>query len=248
MTIVITVTTSVNQDNGALTYLELAQRLRRKVRAKGSGPTDVTGQSEEEMRLLSYINEAWMSIQRLHTDWNFLRASVSCVTVEGQYAYAGSEDFAVDDFGYWALDYDAGDTFRCYQTSVGLSDEQQLDVVEYDDWRNRYLLGSNRTQYQRPLEVAVAPNRALTIGPIPAAGYTLIGDYYKVPTELALSTDTPTLPGQFHMAIVYRAMMFFGVSEAAPEIYDEGKTEFKILKAEMEATQLRNITTAGAFC
>lgn len=244
MTIVVPSTVSSGSPTD-LTYLSMAQRLRRKCRVKGSGPTAVNNQSEEEMRLLSYINEAYMAILRLHPDWDFLRASCSTTTTEGRYAYTAVDDFGLTDFGYWALDYERGDTFRCYLTATGESDEQLLGVLDYDDWRNQHQLGSLRTSYQRPSVVAAAPDRSLVIGPIPTTGYTVAGDYYKVPVELAAAGDTPCLPNQFHMAIVYRAMMYFGVSEAAPEIYDEGKAEWKIMRAQMEATQLRRITIAG---
>jgi hypothetical protein len=231
-----------------MNYLQLAQKLRVKCRAPGSGPSAVTGQTAEYTRLLSYINEAWMSIQRLHTDWMFLRASCSCTTLEGIYSYTASSFGISADFGYWALDPENGDTFRTYLTATGLPDEQLLGVMKYENWRNLYLLGANRTSYQRPGVVAAAPDRSLVVGPIPAAGYTIAGDYYRVPSELVAADDTPALPVQFHWAIVYRAMMFYGTSEAAPEIYDEGRTEFNRLIREIEAAQLPEITTAPPLC
>ena len=199
------------------------------------------------MRLLSYINEAWMSIQRLHTDWHFMRASCSATTTEGTYEYDAAADFALTDFGHWALDYESGDTFRCYLTDTGTADEQLMGVLDYDDWRNQHLLGSLRSSYQRPSVVARAPAGTLMVGPIPAAGYTIAGDYYKMPTEMTLAGDQPSLPPQFDMAIVYRAMMFFGVSEAAPEIYGEGRSEWRIMRAQLEDTELRRITMPGAL-
>jgi hypothetical protein len=231
-----------------MNYLALAQKLRVKCRAPGSGPSAVTGQTAEYTRLLSFTNEAWMSIQRQHTDWNFLRASCSCTTLEGISSYTASSFNIAATFGYWALDSEYGDTFRAYLTATGLPDEQFLGVMQYDDWRNQYLLGANRTSYQRPLVVAAAPDRSLVVGPIPAAGYTLTGDYYKVPSELVSGDDTPALPVQYHWAIVYRAMMFYGVSEAAPEIYDEGKMEFNKIIREIEATELRAITLGPPLC
>lgn len=231
-----------------MNYLQLAQKLRLKCRVPGTGPSAVTGQTAEYMRLLSFVNEAWMSIQRLHTDWNFLRASCSCTTVQGQYAYTASNFGIAATFGYWALDTEQGDTFRAYLTATGLPDEQFLGVMQYDDWRNLYLLGANRTSYQRPNVVAAAPDRSLVVGPVPAAGYTIAGDYYKVPSELAAADDTPSLPVQFHWAIVYRAMMAYGISEVAPEVFDEGKREFAKIIREIEATELRQITLPPPLC
>lgn len=228
-----------------MNYLALAQKLRRKCRVAGTGPTAVTGVSEEYLRLLDFVNEANGLIERLHPDWLFMRASTSCVTVEGQHTYSPTADFSLTDFGSWALDYESGDSFRNYLTVTGTADEQRMGVIEYDDWRNHYLYGTNRTTYQRPLDVAVAPGGSLVVGPVPTAGYTLIGDYYKAPTLLVDADSEPNIPEAFHWAIIYRAMMLFGVSENAPEIYGEGKAEWKIIRAQLEAAQLRNITLPG---
>lgn len=224
-----------------MNYVQLAQKLRLKCRVSGSGPTAVSGQSAEYERLLSFVVEAWLAIQRLHTDWDFLRASCSVTTTEGQHAYTAAHFGISTTFGYWALDEHRGDTFRAYLTASGTVDEQKLGIVDYDWWRDVYLYASNRTSYQRPLAVAAAPDRSLVVGPIPAAGYTIAGDYYKKPTELSAASDEPSLPDHFHWAIVYRAMMFYGVSEAAPEVYDEGELEFNRMLRQIEATQLRPI-------
>jgi hypothetical protein len=86
--------------------------------------------------------------------------------------------------------------------------------------------------------VAVGPDGKLYCGPIPSAGWTIGGDYIRVPTEMVQATDVPSLPAQYHMAIVYRAMMLYGVSEAAAEVYQDGQNSFDTLMREIERTQL----------
>lgn len=231
-----------------MNYLELAQTLRVKCRAPGTGPSAVTGQNAEYTRLLMYTNEAWLEIQGERPDWKFLRASCSCETIEGVSSYYAEAHFNLTDFGSWALDYHQGDTFRCYTTEVGLPDEQLLGILQYDDWRNLYLLGSSRTQYQRPSAVADAPDHALIVGPVPAEGYTILGDYYREPTEMEAADDTPSLPRKYHWAIIYRAMMAYGVGEAAPEIYDEGLAGYRRLIRRIEATELPQIMLPPPLC
>lgn len=231
-----------------MNFLELAQRLRKKCRVAGSGPSAVTGQNAEYTRLIDAINEAWLDIQGLHTDWNFLRAACSCTTIEGIYSYTASAHFNLTDFGHWALDYYSGDTFRCYLTATGLPDEQFLGVADYDTWRNQHLIGTLRTSYQRPIVVAAAPDRSLVVGPVPAAGYTIAGDYYKAPSELVAGTDTPSLPAEYHWAIIYRAMMAHGVSEVAPEAYDEGKAGYSKMIRRAEFTELRPVSVGPPLC
>lgn len=230
-----------------MNYLQLAQALRRECRVSGSGPSAVTGQTEEYNRLLSWINQAWMEIQRLHTDWRFLRDSATCVTVQGQATYSPTADFNLTDFGYWALDYEANDTFRNYVTAAGMGSEIFMEVWDYDWWRNAYLYGALRTSYTRPIGVALAPDNSLACGPIPADGFTLVGDYYKVPSELVLATDIPALPVQFHWMIVYKAMEYYGSSESAPEVYDRAVLQYGRLIRQCELQQLRRMKAPGAF-
>lgn len=228
-----------------MNFLQLVQRLRRKCRVAGSGPTSLTGQNEEYNRLIDWTNEAWMKIQRLHEEqWKFMRASCSAVTVNGQAAY-GNTEFGVTDIGQFVLNYETGDTFRCYQTAAGPASEQFLEVIDYDEWRNRYLFGALRTSYQRPTCVAVGPDEKLYLGPIPTAGWTITGDYIRMPSEMAVAADIPSLPTRYHMAIVYRAMMLYGVSEAAPEVYQDGQADFNAIITEMERTQLPRIRLGG---
>lgn len=232
----------------AMTFLQLAQKLRRKCRVTGSGPSALTGQSEEYLRLIEWTNEAYMDILRAHTDWRFMRASATCNTVQGQATYSPSVDFALTDFGYWALDYESGDTFRNYVTATGTNSEIFMDVMDYDTWRDTYQYGAFRQTYTRPIVVALAPDNSLACGPVPAAGYTLSGDYYRVPAEMVNATDTPVIPNQFQMAIVYKAMMMYGTSEAAPEVYDDGQANYDKIMRQLEAANLRRPRLPGALC
>lgn len=226
------------------TYLELAQRTRRKCRVTGNGPSAVSGQSEEYARILDFVAESWLQIQNLRTDWLFMRASASCLTVQGQTSY-GATDFGINDLGYWALDERAGDTFRNYVTASGLGSEVFMGIVDYDSWRDLYLYGANRTTYTRPLVVARTPDNKIACGPITDAGYTLGGDYYRLPARLVNAADVPLLPVQFHDAIVYGAMKLYGASEAAPEVFDDGDASLRQILRQIIATQTRRPSLAG---
>jgi hypothetical protein len=235
-------------------FLQLVQRLRRKCRVAGSGPTALTGQNEEYNRLIDWTNEAWMKIQRRHeTQWSFMRAICSAATINGQAAY-GNTEFGVTDIGQFVLNYATDDTFRCYQTAAGPASEQFLEVIDYDEWRDRYLFGALRTSYQRPTCVAVGPDEKLYLGPIPTAGWTITGDYIRAPSEMVVASDVPgvvngvgarSLPSRYDMAIVYRAMMLYGVSEAAAEVYQDGQADFTAIITEIERTQLPRIRLGG---
>lgn len=230
-----------------MSFLQLASRVRQECRVSGTGPTSVTNQSVELTRILTWTNEAWKEIQRAHPTWRFLRNNCSTATVAGKTNYFAS-DFNLTDWGSWALNYATGDTFRNYNTAAGVNSETPMFPVEYDDWRNTYLFGAARSTYTRPNVVALAPDGSLAMGPITAAGYTITGEYYKAPQDLVLATDTPQMPSQFHMAIVFKAMQYYGASEAASEVYDMGEKQFAIIYRALINHQLPNYRLAGALC
>jgi hypothetical protein len=247
MTIVIDPGTSATTDTGGKTFLELAQLVRQECRISGSGPTDVVNQVAEYTRVLTWTSRAWMDIQRANRFWRFMRASCSCETVNGQGAYSPSTDFALTDFGHWALNYDNGDTFRNYDTAAGVTSEVPMRPVEYDEWRDTYFFGATRTTYSRPMVCAVAPDNSLVVGPIASAGYTLVGDYYRQATPLVNGDDVPDMPSQFHDLIVFKAMQYYGVSESAPEIYDLGAGMYREMFMQLVKDQAPRLRTAGGL-
>lgn len=225
-----------------MTFLELCQRLRSECIASGSGPTSVVAQTGESGRLVNWINDAWMDIQAEHPDWQWLRSSFSFVTVADQAAYTPTE-CGVTDFGIWKQD-----SMRCYPTTVGTRGEVFLTPVDYDYWRDQYQFGATRDVRNRPTVVAVAPDTSLALGHTPdATGYTVVGTYFKEPSRMAADADVPTMPAKHQMAIVYRAMMFYGSYAAAPEVYTRGELEFKRMLRRMEIDRLPRMVTAGAL-
>lgn len=133
-------------------------------------------------------------------------------------------------------------------TFIGMRTETPLWPMDYDNWRDTYQFGATRNTYSRPVTLALAPNDALVCGPVAASGYTLIGDYYKRPTALVADSDTPTMPVQFHMAIVYKAMTYYGASEAAPEVHDFGAQKYEQIFRQLVIHQAPRIQVAGALC
>lgn len=225
-----------------MNFVQLVGRLKRKCRVSGVAPTTLQNvQVEEVARLVDWVNEAWMDIQLRRPDWNWMRTSAPFTTVAGQAVYPLAQ-IGVADFGNWDEK-----TFRCYDTSAGLNSEMQMDQMGYDAWRNAYYIGALRQTQSRPMVMAVAPDLSICLGPVPAVGYTVTGDYFRVATELAADADTPVLPSQFHMAIIYRAMMYYGTSEAAPEVYDEGQMEFNKMMGRIALQQLPEIELGAAL-
>lgn len=225
-----------------MNFLQLVQRL---ASESGAGsPSTVVGQTGNNLRLVNWTNAAWMDIQSAHQDWNWLRTSLTpFATVAGQTTYSPTAaPMSLTDFGMWDRD-----SFRVYETAAGIGSETFLTYRPYDIWRNTYLIGALRSTTSRPDTVTVTPDNSLGFGPITAAGYSIVGDYFKLPSEMAADATTPILPVQYHMAIVYRAMMFYGAFYSATEVFQRGEAEFNKMMLRMTADRMPDILMGGAL-
>lgn len=222
-----------------MNFLQLVARLNQEVGATDSAPATVLNQNLDIARLVSWINTAWMDIQGTNEDWEWMRSTASFTTVAGQATYTPTQ-CGLTNFGAWGRN-----TFRCYTTSVGVGSEQFLDYVDYEGWRNTYQFSTMRSQQTQPNVMTITPDKSIGLGPVPAAGYTILGSYYTVPSEMALDADIPALPTQFHMMIVYRAMMSYGAFESAAEVYQRGETEFKKMLRRLTMSRLPEVVTGG---
>lgn len=223
-----------------MNFLAGVQRLCREC---GTGSvTTVVGQSGEARRMVDWYNAAWLDIQGTRKDWGWMRASASFVTVDGQATYAigtaaGEVGVAAFAFGSWIKD-----SFRTYLTASGTSAELFMGYMEYDDWRNIYQFSSARTAKAQPTRFTITPAKSIGLGSVPLVGYTIAGDYFACPTEMAVDADIPSLPAHFHLAIVYRAMMMYGSYEVAPEVYQRGLSEFNLMMNRIELDRTPDIT------
>lgn len=207
-----------------MTYLELCRRMMLECAIAGT-MTTVVGQTGEYLLVTTYINQGWQDLQNERQNWDWMRSSqllgggVSFETVSGQAEYPlgtgpGTVGVAADDFASWVKR-----SFRDQTTTTGVSDQIFLDWISYDAWRNSYAFGAEQTVTTRPVAIAVGPNNSICVGPYPTGAYTLTGDYIRAPAVMALDADTPTdLPLQFQIAIVWRAMWYYGMYDNAPEV------------------------------
>lgn len=218
-----------------MNFLQLVQRLRQECASSGASPATVLNQTGEMNRLVTWINAAWQDIQSTHADWFFLRGAVSFNSVAAQQSYTPTQ-VGIANLGSYKLD-----SFRLYSASVGVSNEMILPFKPYDDFRNLYQFGTMRTTSMRPIFFTVDPQKNFLLGPLPDDIYNVNGEAFTRPTDLALDADIPSLPVQYHMAIVYRAMMHYGEYEAAPEVYQHGELEFKRMMLRLEIDQIPNI-------
>lgn len=227
-----------------MNFLALAQRVRSECGGSSTGPAAVTGQTGENLRFVNWTNEAWRDIQNAHTTWRFMRFGFTVNTVANQdsYAYGACTDTTTSS-PISAFDRWVHDSFKLY--TVSLADELELIHLPYEDWRQLY-----RTRPQvanRPINSTILPDNKIGVGPKPAGVYVLSGDYYRAAALMAADGDTPTLPTQFEMAIVWKAVMYYAINQEAGSLYATAEKEYDRLMAKLEANQLPRIEWPGAM-
>lgn len=207
-----------------MTLLEIVQRLALEAATSGT-ITTLAGATGETLRLKTWAQQGYQDLQNARFNWEYLRSSqllgqgVSFTTVAGQGVYdlgvaAGNVGVAANGFGSWVKD-----SFRDQTTTSGVQDQYMLEHIEYDTWRNAYAFGAMLTVETRPVVIAVGPNNSLCLGPFPTGAYTITGDYYLAPMTLEDDGDEPTnIPEQFQIAIVWKALWYYGTYESAPDV------------------------------
>lgn len=223
-----------------MNLLQLVNQLRVECGVSGPALTTVQGlgATTENARLLSWIQSAWTIIQTSKPDWQFMRESVTFQTVSQQWQYTPTEAGIGTTFANWKRD-----SFRCSSVGQNYADEQLINYMDWSTYRNLYQYGNMRTTYARPVVVSVMPNKDLAFGSVPDQAYVIDGEYYTKPITLTADADEPAMPERFHMAIVYRAMMYYGGYEAAPEVLARGTGEYKTEYSRLLIDQLPTVVS-----
>lgn len=204
-----------------MTFLELCQRLRQEVGAAGSGPASVSSQNGEYARLVSWIQQAWREIQLERKQWRFSWSEASVETAPNFRTYSPPADL-----GYWDAD-----TIMC--------EGKRLTVLPWAQFRNEYAVDSGQ---QHPTIITRKPDGTIVLDTPPSAeNQPLTFEYWRTPQVLTEGSDSPRLPERYHMVIVYRGMLHYGLYENAPEVVQAARTGQSRLLEEMVASELPHV-------
>jgi hypothetical protein len=220
-----------------MNFLQLCQRTASECSSSLTGPSSVANQTGRLGQIVKWVNAAWMDVQTRRDNWRFMAGSftVNTTASDGKYAYTDCTDVAtaaaISAFRAWRLD-----TLKIYLTSAGAGSETNLCPLAYDDWYYRFNTGTQTNSY--PRYFTVDHDMALLLAPKPDGAYTVSGEYQKAATEMAADADIPGMPEEYHMAIVYRAMMKYGRYTGASEVYSDGEMEYRRMMLQMQGSQL----------
>lgn len=208
--------------------LALVQELHREGKFPGTAPSTIVGQTGRAADLVAWTIEANNDIQRENDGrWRWLYGNWTLDTTASQaaYAYTAINDVqtaaAIARFRSWEIDEQLRPLI--YLTADGVATQREMSLSDWFNFRYHYLRGTHDAAY--PYHIAIGPDNSLNFGPTPDAVYTATGNYWKSNLVLAADADEPEFPADYHMLVVWRAIVKYAYNQVAGEILARAKTE-----------------------
>lgn len=197
-----------------MTRLQLCQKLYRILRGgqqkPGVGPVTTLDQEGYELEIVSFIDDAYETIQAEQMEWAFRvkQGTFPLVAATRTYSRATIQNTLVDYDQWLAINGTHGyPHLLIYPTATGVSDSTPCQYVPYEQFRGWLDVGTRPTG--KPSYFTEKPDRTLEFDATPDAAYTVALDYRRtlhvMTTDSDATTGTPIIPADFHNAIVYQA-------------------------------------------
>ena len=221
--------------------------LRAATGALATTPTTTTGQTGVEGEIVRFVDYAYRDIQIEQEEWRFRTKRGSFVTVAGTRAYTISVTDTDFEKLLPSMAQDYSQFITHYLTATGVSDEQRLWFVPYEDWQQSWLEIGSRPQ-ARPFNFTIEPDGQMALDPTPDAVYTVVFDYRRTLHELTTDSDattgTPIIPARFHMAIVWKAVIYYCITRGdTGALRQQADLELRRVMTDLRFDQLPTMLT-----
>jgi hypothetical protein len=193
------------------------------------------------------VQDAWLTMQIKRQQWNFLRQTIQWDTTIGQASYTLAQVYAaVNLLNTYPIATSIGGirsyihkTGRASTEGQAYADEQILNYMDWSTFRNVYLYATQRTTQSRQVVWSEDPARTLWFAPVPNAVYRIEVECELQPQMLSADADAPLCPVEYHMAIVWKALMDnYAGFESAPEVLIRAGQNYKQIMDPLEQQQL----------
>lgn len=222
-----------------MNYLQLAQRLHRETGRSTAAPTGAASATVAQQRLFDWIADAWRELQLegRWRDWKWMRDPLVTTLTANQQRYSGAE-LGSANFSRWRPE--GGDYYvRC---SPAVADSIAWWPVHFHSLDEFKALRWDVIQnFSTPVGWTVDNDQTLLIWPIPAQNYGIRIDAIKAPTVLAADDDVPGMPEEYHLLLVWKALIDGAIQDAAPEVVQRAQMHHDVLKRQLLLDQGRMV-------
>lgn len=211
-----------------MNFLQLCQRTRAESSISGEGPTNVSGQTGMYGKIVNWVKQAHEEIQLMEAQWRFDWLDHEDQLVAGKASYSPSSDWGLL-VKQWIRD-----GAYVYRTEDGPNSKHWPMWIDWREYQRLQQQGVNGL----PVYWTEGPDKKLYFYPSPDRPLNFYGEYYAKPEVLTGNTDTPRMPEEYHMAIVWRAVMFCANDIEDAARYVVAKENYMNLLMKMRTTEL----------
>lgn len=162
------------------------------------------------------VNASINKINQEQFEWPFNHVTQEDTLVPGTIRYSfqsGSKTVDMDSFRIKRDD------------TLGVS-TKKLRIMTYEEFLSKYSDSEyNSNSLSTPTYVVRTPSLEYIVYPSPDKEYTVVYEYYSIPSQLVLATDVPSIPEQFRFTLVdgamYHAYLFRGDLNSAELSYQK---------------------------
>lgn len=209
-----------------MNFLELCQRTRQELGVSGTGPASTSRQVGHYKKIVDWVQDAHLEVQESLALNGYAMAWATVPLTDGVDTY--------DPDAQWGLQVKrlAPDSL-CVQP-VG-NPARRTHLVEASwDWMRARVASPTGT----PSAYAARPDGKIVLWPTPGDQLELHIEYERKSLPLASNTDVPWLPTEYHMAIVWRAVMFGTAHDEDLALFQSAKSNHAAIMSRVARQQL----------
>lgn len=222
-----------------MNFLQLVNRAKREAQRSGGALASVSIASGDDLLLCDQVAEEWLALQRRPHGWKWMRREMTNgAIVAGQRDYTAVQLVpGITDFGRW---YPAAVEGYFPQLVLASGATVFLKWMPWELFRARIELQTH--QPTTPTFWSVDDTGKFYVGPTPNENGTLKASYYAAATELLEDDDLPAgLPVEFHMILVWGALIQLASIDAASEVYTRALMNFENIDTDLRFQQAPTI-------
>lgn len=195
------------------------------------------------------VNSAIRDINYTHYEWPFNHSLVEETLTAGITRYPFPVDAAFVN----------PETFRIKEDETFGNETRKLTLMDYDDYLSKHIdqeYTSDTGKRETPRHVFLTTGLEYGVVPVPDHDYEIVYEYFRVPADLELSTDVPSIPERYRSVIIdgamYHAYLFRSNEQAAAmakEKFDKGINRMRTMLIGSAVQYMRSgmIEQRGSF-
>lgn len=215
-----------------MSRLTLAKKLHRYLRvdtnSPGAAPTTTLAQTGILGEIVSFVDDAYLDIQKLHEWWGFrlLQGTFNTVAATRTYTRA-TVQATLTTFDQFLFHTAQGPrSFLIHLTSTGVSDQSPCYYIPYQQWRT--VIDQGTAQTGKPSRFTIRQDQTIEFDPTPAAIYTCTIDYRRTLHVFSADADETLWSDDFDDAVLWRAVMLYGNTRTIPtDMREEARREYR---------------------